>query len=109
MSYDQLDIIPTILDYIGCQDTIISFGQSLLDTNRKKYVINYQMDRYFLMDKEYLLTYNNEGEVECFNYVQDSFLTEKLNLDSTLLNLEMNLKAYMQQFNQRMISDKLCD
>ena len=106
---DQLDIIPTILDYIGCQDTIISFGQSLLDTNRKKYVINYQMDRYFLMDKEYLLTYNNEGEVECFNYVQDSFLTEKLNLDSTLLNLEMNLKAYMQQFNQRMISDKLCD
>lgn len=105
----QCDILPTLADLTGYDKKFISFGQSMFDTNHDHFAVNCADGTYQIIWGNYLLQFVNEQSVALFDYRNDKLMTE--NLLSThpdvVQNLENKLKAYIQQYNARMIDNKL--
>lgn len=103
----QIDIMPTVLDYVGTSEDYFAFGQSLLKENERKFVINYTGSAYqFIMD-DMVLHFDGEKVISAFNFVDDPLL--KKNLVSTMdyEDILLMTKAIVQQYNNRMIADDL--
>ena len=107
----QVDILPSILDYIGYKGKVCGFGSSLFSQNRPKYVFQYLGGRYQIADSSSLLMFDGSKPLGLYNYKQDP----ALNSDNSQKNvsqkniLEKKLQAIIQTFNNRMINNKLCN
>jgi phosphoglycerol transferase MdoB-like AlkP superfamily enzyme len=87
----QFDILPTILDISGYSDEFISYGNSLLQKERKNYTFSkINSTLYQIIDSSYALGFNtaNNSAEYLYNY----------KLDVSLKNNLANLPAY---FNQK--------
>jgi len=103
----QIDIMPTVLDYVGASDDYLAFGQSLLQKNERKFVINYTNNLYQCMMGDLLMHFDGENVVGVYNYVKDPTL--KHNISDTLSDdsiLQMT-EAIIQQYNNRMLNNAL--
>ena len=60
----QTDIMPTILDYVGCDEPFVAFGNSLFDTAAPRFAVSYLNGLYQLIDDE-----------RCVNFDGDEFTT----------------------------------
>ena len=109
----HIDITPTILGLLGINDTIISFGNDAFD-KEEKFVINYINSTYQIAQDEYFLQFDGKNTIGFYNTKNDSLLTQNLILDvipeeqkSFKTKLENKLKAIIQQYNNRIISNQL--
>lgn len=106
-NFQQIDILPSILDYLGVSTKTISYGKSY--TSNKDFVVYYLDNIYHLIDGDYYLAFNGTTSVALFNFKTDPLL--KTNLIKTELEktkvLERFIKAYIQSFNERMINNNL--
>lgn len=102
----QSDIFPSIIQYLGIKDSILYFGNSVFDPNTDAFAINYYGD-FQLLDSAYLLQFSGLEPVSLYAYKKDSLLKNNL-IDSVdyshLLELQ---RAINQQYNNRMIQNKL--
>lgn len=105
----QIDIYPTILGYLGYNKNVDAFGtNALLDTT--KTVIQYNSGAYQLISKDSLLEFDGENFIGLYQHVSDSFLQQ--NLITKIVaegQLQQQLKAQVQQFNNRMIRNKMSE
>lgn len=104
----QIDIMPTILGYLGYQKPFVAFGQNLLNRKDGDMAINYTASTYQLFMDDMVLLYNGKAN-GLYNYRSDSLLQQNLlnqypNMEHAM---EQKLKGIIQQYNQRMIDDKL--
>ena len=106
----QLDIMPTILDYLNYDKKFVSFGESIL-VNKNIYSVNYKNGIYQIIDSVYILSFNGEKSISLYNYKNDSLLKnnvlDKYQRDAFIL--EMNLKAFIQSYSNRLVKNKLTD
>ena len=94
----QIDILPTILDLIGYNKIFFSFGKSVF--SNKSWAISFINNEYMLVNENGFLIGRNE---EYKNYSDRKLKTKtKENLDD--INL---LKSIKQQYNNKMIGNKL--
>lgn len=103
----QTDIFPSIADYLGCPDSLLSFGNSIFDTAAARLVANRYGHYLQFMNDKYLTQWQNDSVTACYNYKKDPLLQRPIPLklqDTLLLN---RCKAYMQQYNNRMIQNRL--
>ncbi len=109
MVAQQMDIMPTVLSYLNYDNDFIAFGNNLLDKKSKKFAVNYNNSTYQFIQGEYTLHFRNDKVVGFYNYVKDPLL--KNNLVSEQSDLQQNmmntLKAFIQEYNGRMINNKL--
>jgi len=110
MIAQQIDIMPTVLGWLGYDLPYVSFGQDLLHTDpADTYAVNYSNGIFQLFKGEYMMQYDGQVETAFYNYVTDPMLQD--NLAGTMLQFEKPmldlLKAIMQQYASRMISDEL--
>jgi phosphoglycerol transferase MdoB-like AlkP superfamily enzyme len=115
----QADIFPTILELLNIDTPYFSFGSSLLDSNKPKFAINYVNNHFQLVKGDYVLQFDNSEGLNrsdsLFNYVNDPSLNNNLLKSDTISSdikraLEINenfVKAFLQQYNNRMIDDAL--
>lgn len=101
----QIDIMPSIADYLNLNQTVYGFGQSVFDKSLPRYAILYINKIYRMIINSKVLDYDGQeiihykDELDCrgntpyINHNQD----EELRL----------LKAIIQQFNNHMISNTL--
>lgn len=105
----QLDIAPTVLNYLNFDKPYFSFGFDAFDEEQDNFVVNNNGDSFNFYQGNYLLVYDEEKSIALYNVKTDR-LTEH-NLLSTLpaiqQNMEKHLKAFIQQYNNRMIENKL--
>ena len=103
----QFDIAPTILAVAGYSDSIISYGNNLLDSAcLNGYVFSRAGNSlYQVTDSSYILGFNstnNKAEF-LYNYRKDIHLTQNLSADknSTLIlnSLLIRIKAFLQKAN----------
>ena len=87
----QIDVMPTILSYLGYDQPFFSFGRSLLDTLYKPFAVNYTGNYQLLRDDE-LLLFDGNGPVGSMEYKEE--------------NLTF-LKAFIQHYNNRLLDDRL--
>ncbi len=105
----QTDIMPSVLDYLNYSKDYIAFGRSIFDTTNPDFAISYSNGIYQLIKDDYLYQFNGEKDVALFNYRKDRLLKWNILNKKPAIALRMNSfsKAVIQQFNNRVVYDKL--
>ena len=105
----QIDIMPTVLNYIGYdQEPYVAFGNNLLDEDSNRFAINYINDSYQLLHDDYVIHFDGQNIISAFNTDKDSMLTTNIkDTDQEYLNHLPLMKSIIQQYNNRMIEDRL--
>ncbi len=107
----QTDIMPTVLNYLGYDKPYLAFGSDLLDTvsSQPFFSIHYITGIYGLMKDGYYLESDGAKTTSLFDLKND--LLQKKNLRGSRpeiqSELESFLKAYLQQYNNRLIENRL--
>ena len=105
----QLDIAPTVLNYLGYDKPYFSFGFDAFDETENNFVVNNNGDSFNFYQGDYLLINDGENSVALYNMKTDRL--NKTNLLNTLpeiqSEMEKKLKAFIQQYNNRMIDNNL--
>jgi hypothetical protein len=106
---NQIDIMPTVLGYLHYDKPYIAFGRDVFKEDKTPYAINYFNNSYNYFWKDYLLLFNNSKPVALYNYKND--FTQQHNLLNTLPDttriMTNDLKAFIQQYNNRIVDDNL--
>ncbi|WP_082893549.1 LTA synthase family protein [Rufibacter ruber] len=104
----QLDILPTVLGYLGYDQPYFSFGKNMLQPQAGNFAISYQ-GGYQWMDGPYFLQFDGTKTLGLFNYQEDKLLKHNLKdqLPQVRTFMENQLKAFIQQYNNRMLENRL--
>jgi len=105
----QIDIFPSVLGYLDYDEPWFSFGINRFNPDEKPFVINYFNGLYQYLEDDYLLQFDGVKALRVYNYKNDITLKNNLigknpAVDEALLK---RLKAFIQQYNNRMIDNQL--
>ncbi len=105
----QIDIMPTVLGYLGYDQPYFAFGCDLLHTPpEQQFDVCYLNGVYQYIKGDFLLQFDGEKPLGVYNIHEDKFL--KTNLLGKLPVqgiMERELKAIIQQYMQRMLSNRI--
>ena len=106
----QIDIMPTLLNYVKTTTSYFSLGRDLFSTRCSGKSIAYHGGIYHFMDQQYYLQYNGENIVGIYNWQADQLqknnLKDKGGIKAAIAHSEENMLKAIQIFNNRMINDK---
>lgn len=106
----QADIMPTVLSYVGINTPYLSFGVDLNSTPaEKRFAINYKDGVYQYYQNDTLAYYDGKIITGLFDLKNDPMLNNNVLNSSpeTKENMTRRVRAYLQQYNNRMIEDRL--
>src|SRR5690606_39009865 len=108
----QIDIMPSVLGYLGYDRNYVAFGRDVFrPTEDTPFAFNYNDNVYQLMMEDHLLMYDGNKTVGLFNYAVDPLMKTDLRSDpkevGRVQSMERRIRAVIQQYNHRMIGDKL--
>lgn len=107
--FQQSDITPTLLDLLGINTSIVSFGNSMFSKNTK-YLVGFSSNNYFYAEEDKVLLFDGENSTGLFQLSSDSLIQNNLlgnsENNTTKTKLENKLKAILQQYNNRLIENK---
>lgn len=103
----QADILPTVIDYLQIDTTLVSFGNSIRSDDG--FAVNYLNNVYQYFESDYLLQFNGEKSLALYHTKNDSLLKNNLllKLPDIHLKMERKLKAFIQEYNRRMLTNQL--
>lgn len=103
----QADIFPTILDYLGCNEPFISFGNSLLNDSTEHFAINHINGISQLIKDDYVIQFDGYKTIAVYNLKSDSLLKNNIiDQKSEYQNSELLLKAILQSYQERLVENK---
>jgi phosphoglycerol transferase MdoB-like AlkP superfamily enzyme len=104
----QIDVMPSVLGYLNYPKPFLSFGKNIFDAKGNNFAINHYGEFQWYSDK-YVMQFEGDKPKGLFNFVQDSDL--KNNLLHREINIskkmEKDFKAFLQQYQNRMIDNEL--
>ncbi len=101
----QIDILPTVLDYLNYDQPFYAFGKSML-TDSKQPAIFYSNSNFYCVQDSFMYILVQDHFTEKYNFKKDSLLTTNLMKeagDKELLNF---CKAYIQTYTNDVIRNK---
>jgi phosphoglycerol transferase MdoB-like AlkP superfamily enzyme len=104
----QTDIMPTVLDYLNYNKKFVAYGESIFSSDYRM-AVNYRSN-FNLIDSTYVLVFDEDRTNALYNYRADPL--NKSDINHTIeeqAELENHLKAYIQDYEYRMIFNKLAD
>jgi phosphoglycerol transferase MdoB-like AlkP superfamily enzyme len=104
---EQIDIMPSILGYLHYPKPYIAFGNNLFDKSSKRFAINYIEESYQFLLGDYALYFSDNKITGIYNRATDPYLTKNLLGEKDFSSEEAVYKAIVQQFNNRMMGDRL--
>lgn len=105
----QIDIMPTVLGMLHYPDPYVAFGRDVTDQSGEPFAFNYKDNVYQLFQGDYLLMFDGTRSLGLYNFKTDKLIENNL-LDhrpEVVAEMETFIKAIIQQYNNRMIDDKL--
>jgi len=103
----QIDIMPTVLGYLNYPHPYIAFGNNLFDPSSQRFVINYLEDSYQFLSGDMAFYFTENKLTGIYNRKTDPYLTLNLLGRVSFDNEQKLFKAIVQQFNNRMVQDRL--
>jgi phosphoglycerol transferase MdoB-like AlkP superfamily enzyme len=105
----QIDIMPTILNYLNYDSAYIAFGNNLLDDTTESFGFNTFGSSYYIFMHDHVLEMIDNKSVALYDYKKDRFQKDNLVGEDPYLQIRMEnkLKAIIQTYNQRLIDDDL--
>lgn len=105
----QADIMPSVLDYLHYDQPFMSFGQSIFDPHSHRFAVFYRNGSYVLRKDGYWLVFDGQKTTELYHFKDDPSLKVNLVSQGLPLQIEMEqlLKSLIQQYQERLIHNKL--
>ena len=105
-NFQQIDIMPSILDYLNIKTEMVSFGKSF--RSKDDFVVYYLQGTYHYIQNDYYLAFANNKCIGLYNWKKDALLKDNLISNKLrVAKMERFLKAYIQSFYDRVINDRL--
>jgi len=104
---EQVDIMPTVLSYLGYPHPYIAFGNDLFDPMSRRFVMNYIEDSYQFLMGDYALYLTEDKLTAIYNRKEDPELRTNLLGKIDLIEEQQLQKAIVQQFNNRMADNRM--
>jgi phosphoglycerol transferase MdoB-like AlkP superfamily enzyme len=99
----QIDILPSVLDYIGYPKPFFAFGQSIFHSNKPRFLLTEHNNRYQLLMNGHILKTNNLETKELFNVAVDSNCSNNIigttEGSATRRQIEPYMRAMLQLYN----------
>mgnify|MGYP001568774685 FL=1 len=101
----QIDIIPSVLDYLDYPEPFFSFGNSY--KNETNLIVNLVNNNYQVIIDNYYFIFDGEKITELYDTTNKSGLRNLQNSISDVkkLELEQEIKAFLQTFNNNFINN----
>lgn len=106
----QIDIMPTILNYLGYDKPYVAFGKDLFHTAAvDTWAVNYNNGIYQYVKGDYLLQFDGTAVKALYNIKDDWMLTQNLigKIPDVQFSMERSVKAVIQSYMDRMENDKV--
>lgn len=106
----QIDILPTLLGYLGYKRPYVGFGIDLFNTPAKDtWAVNYLNGIYQYVKGDYLLQFDGQRTKALYRFRTDLLLRQNLKgqLPTVEQPMERELKAIIQSYMTRMNNDQL--
>ncbi|MCF6364575.1 MAG: sulfatase-like hydrolase/transferase [Bacteroidales bacterium] len=105
----QADIMPTVLNYLNYKGKFVSYGNDTFNNQKDNFAFNYLNNTFQLISGNYVLQFSNDKSIALYNYEKDYSLTENVLSKKPNIadKLEKKIKALIQDYNYRMIHNKL--
>ena len=105
----QIDIMPTILNYLGYDRPWFAFGKDLFDDHTDRIAVNYIGNTFQLIWDGWVIQHNTTTTVGLYNRFNDPLMKNNLagQNDSIQNRMEHKVEAVIQQYNNRMIDNRL--
>ncbi|CAM4120066.1 LTA synthase family protein [Flavobacterium antarcticum] len=106
-NFQQIDILPSILDYLKINDKVITYGKSY--TSKEDFVVTYIDNIYNYFNGDFYLAFDGTKAIGLYDWKKDPLLKNNLltKEKSTAAAMEVFIKAYIQSFNERIINNNL--
>ncbi|MBS7787928.1 LTA synthase family protein [Flavobacterium sp. CYK-55] len=106
-NFQQIDILPSLLDELNISDTIVTYGKSY--RSQKDFVVSYVDNVYNYISGDYYLAFDGNKSLGLYNFKKDSLFQNNLLQHEPKLKLQMErfIKAYIQSFNERVSRNEL--
>jgi len=107
--FNQMDIMPTVLDLVGYNKEYYAFGNSYYDTHNIPFAINYIENTYHFTQGNYMINFVHDKVTGLFNYKNDPLMYhDSLQFYSELSNsMEKRLKGIIQRYNNDLIHNTM--
>lgn len=105
--FQQLDILPTILDLLNVKTKFYSYGQSYYKKTERE-AITYLEGSYFYFKNNHMYTFSNEKARNLYDFtIRKEYTTDSLSYykDESKL-VEKRIKAIIQRYNRDLIHNK---
>lgn len=104
----QNDIYPSIVDLLGFDTKVLSFGKSVFK-NDEKFSISYLNGIYQLISSQYCLHFDGEKVIAFYNINNDPTLSKNLVQENSdqQIHFEKMVKAFIQQYQTRITNNQL--
>lgn len=105
----QIDILPTTLRYLGYDQPFVAFGRDAFSKDSEPFAFFYKDENYQLCQGSYLLQFNGKQTVALYDFKSDPLLKHNMVSEQkdVVEEMERKIKAIVQQYNNRMIEDRL--
>ena len=105
----QIDIMPSVLDYLGYPEPFYSFGHSVFTDTSDCYGYQCRNQIYQIYNSKYILYFDGSKSIGLYNYVKDTLEKENLVFKENFVRtkLENTIKAIIQQHNHVLLVDHL--
>jgi phosphoglycerol transferase MdoB-like AlkP superfamily enzyme len=107
----QIDIMPSILDYLNYPGSYFAFGNSVFDTinAKKRFAVVFNSDSYSFIDNNYIFQFDGNKAMELYKYTSDSLLKNNIiHIEKqTADKMEIKTKAIIQTYQQSLINNKM--
>ncbi|MFN8275124.1 MAG: LTA synthase family protein [Flavobacteriaceae bacterium] len=106
-NFQQIDILPSVLDELNISDTVVTYGKSYNST--KDFVVSYVDNVYNYISGDYYLAFDGNKSLGLYNFKNDSLFKNNLLQREPRLKTQMErfIKAYIQSFNERVSRNEL--
>jgi len=105
----QIDIMPSILGYLHYEKPYVAFGRDVFNDPTRPFAFNYLNNVYQIFRGDYLLQFDGSKAVALYQFKNDKTLKNNLvnQLPDTTISMTASLKAFIQQYNNRMVDNNL--
>jgi phosphoglycerol transferase MdoB-like AlkP superfamily enzyme len=105
----QTDIMPTILGYLNYDNSYVAFGQDARNDSIEHYAISCLNGIYHIFFEDYVLLFDGNKTTGLFNLKSDVLMRDDISEKKQDIKekLELKAKAFLQQYNNRLIDNCL--
>ena len=105
----QIDIFPTVMGYLHYDAPYFAFGSDRFHPADHPFTVNYENGYYQFMEDDYLLQSDGKSLLAAYRYKEDPQYLHNLSekADTVMAGHFKRFKAFLQQYNNRMIGNQL--